>query len=81
MSVDETNQHYKEKNKMSGDRYRKELKEVKIFWNKIMDKDKELKKWYRDFLDEVVAVKKNEQFEVSQYRKEVFVVPEFKNRS
>ncbi len=77
MSVDKTNQHYKEKNKSSGERYRQKLKEVKILWNKIMDGDKELKKWYRGFLNEVVAVKKNEQFVVSQYRKEAFVVPNF----
>jgi len=59
----------------------KKQKDAKILWNKIMDEDKELKKWYKDFLNEVVAIKKNEQFEVSQYRKEVFVVPEFKNRA
>ncbi len=83
MNSKEANQHYKEKEKntKSGDRYRQELKDSKILWNKIMDKDKELKKWYRDFLNEVVAVKKNEQYEVSQYRKEAFVVPEFKNRT
>ena len=77
MNTEEANQFYKEKNKNSGDRYRQELVDTKILWNKIMDKDKELKKWYSDFLKEVVAVKKNEQYVVSQYRKEAFVVPNF----
>ena len=81
MTTEEANRFYKEKNKKSGDRYRQELTDTKILWNKIMNEDKKLKKWYSDFLREVVAVKKNEQYVVSQYRKEAFVVPNFKNRA
>jgi len=77
MSIDEANQYRKEKEKKSTNRYRQQLKDAKILWNKIMDEDKELKKWYSDFLKEVVAVKRNEQYVVSQYRKEAFVVPNF----
>ncbi|MDH3488297.1 MAG: hypothetical protein OEL82_09690 [Nitrosopumilus sp.] len=81
MTSEKANLFYKEKNKKSGDRYRQELKDTKILWNKIMNEDKELKKWYSEFLREVVAVKKNEQYVVSQYRKDVFVVPNFKNHT
>lgn len=42
-----------------------------------MDEDKEFKKWYKDFLNEIVNAKENELFEVSQYRKEAFLVPKF----
>ena len=77
MSSEETNKFHEEKNKTSTDRYRQRLKDTKILWNKIMNEDTELKMWYGDFLKEVVAVKKNEQYIVSQYRKDVFVVPHF----
>lgn len=72
---------HEEKNKNSGDRHREKLKETKVLWNKIMDSDKELKKWYSEFLREVVAVKKNEQYVLSLHRKEAFKIPEFKNRA
>jgi hypothetical protein len=77
MSPEEANKFHKEKNKNSTDKYRERLKDAKILWNKIMDEDKELKKWFSDFLKEVVEVKKQEQYEVSQYRKKAFVVPNF----
>lgn len=77
MTSEESNQHYKEKKKNSGDKYRQELKDTKILWNKIMDEDKELKKWYKEFLNEIVEVKKQEQLQVSHYRKEAFKVPNF----
>ena len=77
MSSEEDFQHNKERKKTSTDRYRKRLKDAKKLWIKIMDEDKVIKKWFNDFLKEVVAVKRNEQYAVSQYRKEVFVVPNF----
>ena len=73
MSPEEANQHYKEKNKPSGDRYRKELKDAKQLWTNLMDEDKQIKNWYKDFLKEVVEVKEREAYVVSQYQKEVFV--------
>ncbi|MCH7647966.1 MAG: hypothetical protein IIA83_05110 [Thaumarchaeota archaeon] len=72
MSSEDANQYHEQKNKTSTDRYRKRLKDAKKLWIKIMDDDKELKKWYSDFLKEVVAVKKREQYVVSQYSKEAF---------
>lgn len=77
--TDETknNQNHKEKQKELTDRHRRRLKNTKILWKKIMDSDKELKRWYSDFLKEVVVVKKNEQNIISQHRKEAFIVPNF----
>ncbi len=46
-----------------------------------MDEDKELKKWYSDFIKQAVAIKKREQYIVSEYKKEVFVPKNFKNRA
>ncbi len=74
MIPEEANQYYKEKKKKvkSGDRYRKELKDAKQLWTNLMDEDKKIKKWYNEFIKEVVWVKKREQYVVSEYKKTCF---------
>lgn len=79
MTSEEANKFDKEKTKNLTERHRQRLKDIKILWIKIMDGDKELQKWYSDFLSQVVAVKKNEHYVVSEYRKEAFMIPSFSN--
>jgi len=81
MSSEESNHYSKKRKKTSTARYLKQLEDAKKLWIKIMDEDEELKKWYTDFIKQVVDIKKREQYVVSAYKKEVFVPKNFPNHA
>ena len=41
-------------------------------WLKLMDEDKELKKWYDEFVEGVCNSKRREHLEIKQYRSATF---------
>ena len=67
MSYKQRNEHFKNKQKKD---YREYLKMAKQKWLEIMNDDKELKKWYKNFLVEAVKSKNNEYWVMDKYHKE-----------
>jgi len=59
-----------EYNKSQTKKYLEILKKAKQKWLELMNEDKELKKWYNNFLEEAVKSKKREYGVISQYHKE-----------
>jgi len=56
--------------KIQTKKYLETLKKAKQKWLELMNEDKELKKWYNNFLEEAVRSKKREYGVISQYHKE-----------
>jgi len=59
-----------EYNKRQTKKYLENLKKAKQKWMELMNEDKELKKWYNNFLEEAVKSKKGEYEVIAQYHKE-----------
>jgi len=58
--------------KKSEKRRKQLFAKAKKMWLKLMDEDKELKKWYDEFVKEVCESKRNEHLEIKQYRSATF---------
>ena len=72
MNPDELAEYNNERNKNATNRHREILAKAREMWIQIMNEDKELKKWYTDFLKEVKYEKRREQYIVAQYLKDGF---------
>jgi len=78
MDDDESKKYYENRSKNGTARYRESLNQARNKWIQIMDEDKELKKWFNNFLKDATTAKTNECGAVSQYLKEVYSPWDFK---
>jgi len=72
MRKEELEKHYKKREKSFQEKSKEFPKIAKKMWLKLMKEDKELKRWYGNFLKEAAESKKREQWVVTQYQKKVF---------
>ena len=67
MSIELGNEYFKNRHKKD---IRENMKMAKQKWLEIMNDDKELNKWYKNFLVEAVKSKNNEYWVMDKYHKE-----------